>query len=373
MREYKQMNLENRIDLYAMKKSGESVKEVAQKVGKHRSALYRELNRNTTDVKIGYLPDSAHSQAKTRKAKLKPKLDRNPELKKEVIAKLKDGWAPAVIAGRLMQQQATTQICHESIYQYVYSSEGKERKLFQYLLRGQPKRQSMKGRKPRKSIIPHRVSIHDRPEKINSREEFGHLEGDLTFNHGNQSVNLMTVVERQSRITILAKNSSKKADGVMQNMFNKIAVLPPAAGKSMTMDNGSEFVGHMLLKEVLKTDTYFCDPHSPWQKGQVEKTNSMIHRYIPKNRPLSSVSDDELAIVEWKLNNTPRKILGFRTPAEVFTELVFRSNDSQGSGDWIEKNVSIEKYLSRPSFSGRKRSWPTGDIYDPRPEPTPYC
>ena len=214
----------------------------------------------------------------------------------------------------------SSSVCQEAIYQFVYSTAGKELGLFKYLLRGRPKRGTMKGRKIRKSTIPERVSIHERPDQINSRQEFGHYEGDLTFNHGNQSINITTLTERKSRFVLLVKNESKKTIMVMKNTFDKLAPLPPSARLSMTYDNGTEFTTHTLLKYGLKMDTYFCDPHSPWQKGQVEKTNAMIHRYIPKNRPLFSVSYEELALVQDKLNSVPRKILGYRTPAEVFAE-----------------------------------------------------
>jgi len=165
-----------------------------------------------------------------------------------------------------------------------------------------------------------RISIHDRPAEINERQQIGNFEGDLTFVKNNRSINIATVVERKSRFVLLARNGSKQSCVVVKNMFNKLAQLPRETLKSITFDNGTEFAKHQLLKQGLGMDVYFCDPHSPWQKGQVEKTNSLIHRYLPKNTLASLITDKAIDYVQDQLNNRPRKCLGFKTPAEVFYE-----------------------------------------------------
>lgn len=322
MREYRQMSLEERKELYVMRKDKAKITAIAKNLNRHKSTIYRDLKRNTVDQRIGYLPDTADLEAKKRKARHKAKISRCATLKEAVITQLKLGWSPEAIAGRMKLQSTLLRSSHETIYQFVYSDEGKRLGLFQYLLRGQEKRRAMHERKIRKSTIPERVSVHDRPAAINTREEFGHLEGDLTFTCGSQSKNIATIVERKTRFTFLLKNETKYTVDVMKNVFNKLAPLPAAARKSITFDNGTEFTRHTLLKHGMHMDTYFCDPHSPWQKGQVEKTNAMIHRYIPKTKSLGLVTHADIAFVEDRLNNTPRKILGFRTPAEMFIEQV---------------------------------------------------
>jgi len=317
MGKYKHLKVEERKELYLMKKNGFSQKEIAKKIKKHPSTISRELRRNTLNKVIDYLPDEASIEANKRKARHGLKLDRYPELQKIVIEKLKLGWSPDAIAGRMKQQNKGVRVSCESIYKWVYDKNNTQ-KLFQYLLRRRPKRGNWKSRRPNKSTIPERISIHERPALINDRSAFGHYEGDLTFTKGSQSANITTIVERKSRLILLHKNNSKKSTEVMKNVFNKLALLPRKACSSVTFDNGSEFIKHTLLKKAMKMNTYFCDPRSPWQKGQVEKNNAMLHRYIPKKLSLSKFSSEQISCIEEKMNNTPLRILGFKTPAEVF-------------------------------------------------------
>lgn len=319
MKEYKQLSLEERKEVYVMKKEGKGVREIARKIGRSGSTITRELQRNMVDERIGYLPDEAHSLASERKAKHGLKLNRYPGLKNMVIEQLKEGWSPEVIAGRKKQQASPFLVCHETIYQFIYGKEGRELGLFKYLLRARPRRGLVYGRKPR-SGIPERVSIHNRPEQVATREEFGHLEGDLTFFTDNQSMNLGVIVERKTRLIQLILNQSKHTNVVMQGMFNRLAILPDTAKKSITFDNGLEFVRHTLLKKFMGIATYFCDKHAPWQKGQVEQMNCMLHRYLPKNSNLKEISYKQIELIQDKLNNRPRKCLGFKTPAEAFSK-----------------------------------------------------
>jgi IS30 family transposase len=324
MKEYTQLKLDERKKLYVMKKEGIPVTEIAQELNRDKSSLYRELARNTADPVVGYLPDEANNLARERKAKLAPKLDRHPEVKAVVIKQLKDGWSPEVIAGRGKFEHSPFRISHEAIYQFIYGNEGQWLGLYKFLLRARPRRGLVHGRKPQKAKIPDRVSIHDRPAHIATREEFGHLEGDLTFFTDNQSMNLGVVVERKTRLVQLIKNESKHAAIVMRGMFNKLAELPNFARRSITFDSGLEFVKHTALKKFMGVNTYFCDKHSPWQKGQVEQTNSMLHRYLPKNSNLKEVTYEQVKSIESKLNSRPRKCLGFKTPAEAFNEQLLK-------------------------------------------------
>jgi IS30 family transposase len=323
MKVYEQLSLEERKELYVMIKNGEGVNAIARALGRSGSTISNELKRNTGNRRIGYLPDEAHRLALERKAKHGLKINRDQELKATVIDQLKGGWSPEVIAGRQKQQASRFWVSHEAIYQFIYGNEGRELGLFQYLLRARPRRGLIHGRKPR-SAIPERVSIHDRPPHIATREEFGHMEGDLTFFTNNQSTNIGVLIERKTRLVQLMLNESKHTAVVIKSMFNKLAKLPVFARLSITFDNGLEFAKHTLLKQFMGMDTYFCDKHSPWQKGQVEQMNSMLHRYLPKNSNLKEVSHEQIEDIQNKLNNRPRKCLGFRTPAEAFSEEIYQ-------------------------------------------------
>ena len=251
MGKYKHLNIEERKELYLMKRNEFSQKEIAKKIKRHPSTISRELRRNTLDKIIGYLPDEASIKANERMARHGLKLDRHPELQKIVIEKLKLGWSPDAISGRMKQQNKAVSISCESIYKWIYNKKNNQ-KLFQYLLRKRPRRGNWKSRRPNKSTIPERVSIHERPALINNRSTFGHYEGDLTFTKGSQSINITTIVERKSKLVLLHKNNSKKSTEVMKNAFNKLALLPKEACSSVTFDNGSEFAKHILLKKVMK-------------------------------------------------------------------------------------------------------------------------
>lgn len=318
MKVYTQLKIEEREIIFNMRKNGASLRVIGGVLHRNKSSIGRELRRNKYSDEISYLPDSANKMAKDRKNKLQPKLDRHEDLKEHVIAKLKDGWAPDVIAGSLKANKAVIRISGEAIYQYVYSVKGKMLGLYSYLATGRDKRNEKYGRKPRKPIIEGKTSVHERPKEANDREEVGHLEGDLTFCKGDQSANVMVITERKTRYVMLIKNESKKATGVMKRLFNALAAIPEKMRKSITFDNGTEFVHHQLLKDHLGMDTYFCDPHSPWQKGQVEKTNAMLHRHIPKDSILPTLDEKSLMGIQNKFNNIPRKVLGYKTPAELF-------------------------------------------------------
>lgn len=318
MKVYNQIKFEERKSLYVMKQEGTKVSAMAIGLRRHRSTIYRELKRNCDD-KLGYLPDTAHHTMVRRKAKHPAKPVKNKLLFNMVIDKLKLGWSPEIIAGKLRTEQSKERISTEAIYQFIYSDQGNQLGLYQYLEKAKPKRLKRQGRTPRKPLIPNRISVHDRPDITG---QSGHFEGDLTFNYGNQSVNLLVAIEKQSRYIKITKNKSKKALEVGKNLLNLVATFPKDFVKTVTFDNGVEFVKHRALHDFFGIQTYFCDPHSPWQKPQVENVNRLIHKYIPNNIPLSRFSDKKVQEVEHYLNNRPRKCLNFKTPNEVFYELV---------------------------------------------------
>lgn len=318
MKVYTQLKIEERKIIFDLIQKGASQTIIGEVLNRDRTTIGRELKRNRYDENIAYLPDSAHLMAKERKHKRIPKLDSCDELRNHVIEKLKEQWSPDAIAGSLKVNNAQRKVSTEAIYQYIYSGKGKTLGLSQYLLTRREKRNKKHGRKSRKPTIEEKVSVHNRSEEANQRLEIGHLEADLTFFKGNQSSNIMVIIERTTRYTMLIKNESKKSVTVMKNLFNALSHLPESMRKSVTFDNGTEFTHHQLVRDFLDLDTYFCDPHSPWQKGLVEKTNAMIHRFIPKQSSLFTLDEKSLMGIQNKFNNIPRKVLGYKTPLEVF-------------------------------------------------------
>ena len=317
---YNHLNIKDRENIYRLKNKNFSINEIASDLSRSKSTIYRELKRNK-DIVLGYLPDRADLLAKKRKFVYKDKIINNPYLIKHIIEKLNEGLSPEMIAGRAkLVGDLHFQVSHETIYKFIYSDDGIKMGLYNFLIRRKGRRGQLYGRKASKINIPNRVSIHDRPAFINEKKEYGHFEGDLTFCKEDQSCNLAVMTEKKSKFSLIVKNESKKSNLVMKNIFNKMAEIPNKLFKSITFDNGGEFSKHGLLSGFMTVDTYFCDPGSPWQKGLVEHTNMMLHRFIDKKASLKLLSDLDISIVQNKLNNLPRKSLIFKTPAEVFNE-----------------------------------------------------
>ena len=321
MKVYTQLKFEERVAIGSMKQKGMSNATIAVNLGRHRVTIDRELNRNRYSDQIEYMPDIANKKSKERKHKKIPKIEKSKTIKNYMLTKLRDKWSPDVIAGRLSLDLGL-KITTETIYQYIYSPLGRALNLASHLATRRRKRNHRYERKSPKVIIPEKVSVHTRSDAANQRSEAGHFEGDLTFFTGNRSTNIMVITERTSRFSFLIKNSSKNAKEVAQRMFNCLASIPDHIRKSITFDNGTEFVNHRLVRNFLKMQTYFCDPHSPWQKGQVEKTNAMLHRFIPKKASLASVDETSLKQIQNQFNSVPRKVLGYKTPAEMFNQLL---------------------------------------------------
>jgi IS30 family transposase len=319
MKNYTQLREEERVKIFELRQLGHGVRSIARQLNRDKGTVSREFTRNGYSDSIEYLPDKAHVMVKNRKHILQRKIDQFTELKNYVFSKLQEMWSPDVIAAK-SKEEIGIDISHESIYQYCYDDKNKNWRWYLLLALKRKKRLQAHARKPRKVLIPRRTSIHERPEIINDRLEIGHFEGDLTFCRGDRSVNLLVLTERITKISFLVKNNSKHATEVGKNCFNALAKMNYEVRKTITFDNGLEFVNHTLLMDFLKMDTYFCDKHSPWQKGQVEKTNAMLHRFIPKSSSLSGLDEISLMQIQNKFNNIPRKIIGYKTPAELFNQ-----------------------------------------------------
>jgi IS30 family transposase len=214
--------------------------------------------------------------------------------------------------------------CAETIYQYVYSAEGKENGLYRYLFKGRSKRRRRYSRKPW-DRVPEHHGIAFRPEIVNSRATFGHWEGDLMiFDRIHGKTNLTSLIERRSRYTILAKNDNRKPVPVISTIRDRLKKLPSHWRQTITFDRGFEFMSYPLLRRDIGMDSYFCDPQAPWQKGAVESNNNRIRRFLPRETNLAALSDADLYEVCVIMNNTPRKCLGYRTPQEVLDEHLHR-------------------------------------------------
>ena len=240
-----------------------------------------------------------------------------------MVERLKDGWSPQQIAGRLKQEadggggrSATRPSTATST-----APEGREDGLYRHLPKARRRRGSRYGRRPRGTPIPRERWIENRPAEVGDRETFGHWEGDLLiFRKEHGKANVTSLVERKSRFTFLLPNDDKRSAAVVAGIADALRELPEEARRTVTFDRGSEFAGYAALDRDLAVKAYFCDPHSPWQKGGVENLNGRVRRFLPRESPPEALARARLRRLADRLNDTPRRCLGYRTPREVFQE-----------------------------------------------------
>jgi IS30 family transposase len=315
---YKQFSLEERCDVARLRADGRSIRQIAAALGRKASSVSREVKRNS-GADGDYKPAQADELNWARRWR-GSRLARQPALFELVMSKLVMGWSPEQIAGRLTQQHSALSISHESIYRFIYAqiARTKDYSWREYLPRGKSKRGWFRQPDKYGSSIKYRVSLEKRPLYINRRRQLGHWETDLVM-LSDKKHNLLVAQERHSRFTFIAKQNGKFAQPTVNRLKDWLLPLPPELRRTLTQDNGSEFaLHHQLNPKGIKT--YFCDPHSPWQKGGVENMNGRIRRYIPLKTKPESFSDDDAQSLAFHLNATPRKCLGFKTPQEVFSK-----------------------------------------------------
>ena len=322
-RVYAQLTLEERRKIERWRHARVSVNEMARVLRRHRSTIFRELRRNHFEDPcmpkvVGYFAMAAQLRTSDRRARQR-KLIRHPQLRDQVIERIKDGWTPEQIAGRMRIERAPLRVCQETIYRYIYAKEGMREELWWYLPTHRKARRPRRARKRRAPKFHRDVSILFRPEAVARRSQFGHWEADLMlFRQRFGSANVTSLVERVSRFTVLLKNADKRTRPVMDKVIAAIRALPQPARRSITFDRGTEFVSWPHLQAEIGTSSWFCDPSAPWQKGTVENTNRRARRWLPRERDIGQLSDNDIREICDRLNATPRKCLGWRTPAEVF-------------------------------------------------------
>jgi len=313
---YSHFDLDERYELYRLKEAGIAQNEIATLMNRSESTISRELNRNSLP-KGGYKPGSADRIALSRRRRFS-KIERSSLLEQQVRDRLAMGWSPEQIAGRLKLDQSEHTVSIETIYRYLYRPKIKPDKLYLYLPRAKAKR-GRRYYKRKREPLENRRSIHDRPKEVEGRETFGHWEGDL-MNFRTQKGNLLTLMERKTRFTLTAYLQTKTAAETAQNIQDRLSIFPSNALKTITFDNGGEFSHFAKIEDVLDIETYFCDPHSPWQRGGIENTNGIFRRDMPRKTDINDYTEQDIDDITWNLNTTPRKCLGFKTPAEVFIE-----------------------------------------------------
>jgi IS30 family transposase len=326
-RSYEQFSLEERCAIARLREGGQSIRQIAAALDRSPSSVSRELRRNTHDGPRAKPYEPSYAQKQTRARRWSgSRLERDDALRDQVLGLLARSWSPEQVVGRLKRQTGRTVIGVESIYRFIYAqlartNDGAWRN---YL----PRAKYRRGRRPKPGGSPAlhikgRVGIDQRPEAAADRAQPGHWEADfMLFARYGQSV--LVLHERTSRLTLFLKTDNRRAEPTAQILGRLLDPLPAPLKLSLTFDNGTEFAEHHRLG----IPTFFCDPHSPWQKGGVENAIGRFRRVLPRRTDLDHVDPDHLADAAHAFNHVPRQCLDFQTPAEVFSKVLHFERES---------------------------------------------
>ena len=292
--------------------SGVSLRSIARTLDRSVSSISEEIKRNS----YGNEYSAIHAQrlASNRKNNSHHRHPlKNNFIYAYVLEKLQEGWSPEQIDGRLKLKNGHRIISYECIYQFIFNAKNKDKKLWEYLPLKRKRRTKKYGRKSQRVRIPNRVTIHLRSKSVERRMQFGHWEADSVIGCQTKSKIIHTEVERKTRYLqarIIDSKSSRDTIEIQKQIFSEL----PA--RTVTMDNGTEFVKHEELNK-LGIKTFFADPYCSGQRGTNENTNGLIRRYLPKKTNFENLGQDELDDIVFEINSRPKKVLRFQTPQEV--------------------------------------------------------
>jgi IS30 family transposase len=310
---YKHLSQVERYQIYALMKAGHDQTQIAKLLDRHKSTISREISRNR-GLK-GYRPKQACAIATKRSEKCRNAATVPPWVAEQAACLLKLQWSPEQIAGKLP-------VSHETLYLHVYSDKARGGTLWKNLRCQKQKRKRYAGGRDRRGQIPHRRPLSDRPVHIELRKQVGHWECDTVIGANHKGA-IVTMVERKSGFSVIVKVSQKTSELVSRAI---IEGLRPYMVRviTLTYDNGKEFAGHIQIDQALNSTSYFARPFASWERGSNENFNGLLRQYVPKKRSLNTVTEDEITMIQNRLNNRPRKRLGFKTPAEVFNQSLKR-------------------------------------------------
>jgi len=310
---YSHIELNERCEIYRLHADGKSRRRIAQCLGRSPSTISRELRRNVMSASP-YKPATAERIAMARKRR-GSKIERLSPLKDLILDGLAMEQSPEQISGRLKLERSEHKVSPETIYAWIYGPDGRRQKLHKLLAKGKSRRGRRARRSHREPPIPGRIPIHQRPTKAHLRSEAGHWEADLMHFSGQRPA-LLTCIDRKSRFLLTKKLPDKRSETTIDALSELLKRIPKRARKTVTLDNGGEFYQHQRLP----VRAFFCDPHSPWQRGSIENTNGVLRRPLPRKSNINQFNDQDIEDIMWTYNTTPRKCLGFLTPLEAFAK-----------------------------------------------------
>ncbi len=318
---YKRLASEERYAIGIMLAEGRTKREIARALNREPSTIIRELKRGIVDDSGRYQSEASHTNTILKRSETR----KRPRLKEATIrayvgVKLREGWSPELIAGRLWQEHSDLSISHEAIYQWIYTEAPEH---ISDLTRQHKRRWRHGTRNPFKTGgIAHRVSIDERPSEVDLRQVTGHWEADTVVSRRTRSAALQVLVERKSRYTMMTSLPGLDSHSMRDALIRRLRKVPSKLRQTITYDNGTENAAHVMVNRELGTSSYFCHAYHSWERGTVENTIGLIRRFFPKQTDFEKISPYRIKKVEQWLNHRPRKCLNFQTPIEVFAASV---------------------------------------------------
>ena len=323
-KQYQQLTIEEREKIQLLLWEKRSFREIGQILGRDHTTISREVNRNKCWPYMRYTPHLAQekAQARIQTRGRRPRL-KSPFIREYVRSKLKIGWSPEQISGRLPFDYSGQIISPEAIYQYIYAPvniygfcRGDDLRV--HLRRANKRRQRRFGKYRKRSMIPNRIGIEQRPAEVEKRKQLGHWEGDSIVSR-KSSAALNTLVERVSGLAKITKLPNLKPLSTARVIIRRLGTLSRWLRLTITLDNGIENVAHETITEAIDAQCYFAHPYHSWERGTNENTNGLIRWYLPKGTDFARVNEQDIIRIEHLLNTRPRKRLHYKTPLEVFT------------------------------------------------------
>lgn len=312
---FKHLSPEERHYIEIELRKGTSQNKIAESLGRSQGALSREINRNKG--LRGYRHQQAHRKAQQRH-KEKPKAVKLTEdIKRRIAQDIRADWSPEQVAGRL-EKEGIIKLHHETIYQFIEDDKSNGGTLHKHLRHQKKPYRKRYGSAHNRTGIPNRVGIEERPEIVNNRARVGDWEADTIIGKNHKGA-IATLDERKTKLRLAVPLPGKKAKAVKQAVIDVLKPLKRFV-KTITYDNGKEFVQHEAINKALSCDSYFAVPYHSWERGQNENANGLLRQYFPKSMELHNVKEKDVIIAIDRLNSRPRKCLGYKTPYEAFKE-----------------------------------------------------
>ena len=315
MRRYQQLSLHERYSISDAGERRKSLREMARTISRSASTVLRERARNSCTSDGHYRAEIAESYATARRKRERRGFRHTPEQWQQVVALLKEKWSPEQIAGRLRLEGQFT-ISHETIYQYIWADKKRGGTLFKNLRCSPKKRRKRYNTRDSRGILPGKRHISERPPEVETRQSFGHWEGDTLMGRDLHHCAL-TMVERKTGLGLINKMESRQARSVTKAAAATVRSRVQEF-KTITFDNGTEFHGYKALEKRFPLKCYFATPYHSWERGSNENFNGLVRQYIPKGVSMRNLTQADCKAIAFKLNNRPRKRFGYRTPLEIY-------------------------------------------------------